>query len=305
MLSSSFEFLPEYIEMYKRDGFVRLPGFFSIDFVNYVKEKIQNQMTTLDKEQTSFNKIGYDIFEEDQNVFNLIQSKIFQFIMKELTGHELFFSQAIGFEIEKEKHTGFPWHIGTQSFGYHQGNDFGCSIWTPLIPIKYEKQGGGMSYVSESKLSGKFMYDFIDPAIDRLLEAYEESGPNQLSMDEFAIIRHGALNSPAMDHLLDFHKQVDNFELGDVLLFNKNIIHASEPLQDGPITARCAFVMRFIDVMSTYDQKRAEGLEFPRKYFGNPQKSNFHMDVCKSDGEKICQSNFFKNPELRFLNTHL
>ena len=161
-----------------------------------------------------------------------------------------------------------------------------------------------MSYVSESKVSGKFMYDFIDPAIDQLLEAYEESAPNQLSMDEFATIRHGALNSPAMEHLLDFHKQVDDFELGDVLLFNKNVIHASEPLENGPITTRCAFVMRFIDIKSTYDQKRAKGLEFPRKYFGIPQKSNFHMEVCQLNGDSICQSEFFKNRELRFLNTH-
>ena len=82
MLNSSFDFFPEYIQMYKRDGFVKLPGFFSKDFVLYLKEKIQHQMTILDKRQTGFNKIGYDIFEEDQNVFKLIQSKTFQFIMK-------------------------------------------------------------------------------------------------------------------------------------------------------------------------------------------------------------------------------
>lgn len=285
---------------FRENGFVPLRNFLSLKFVDHIRSRIKHVMRLLDENQRGFKRVGYDILEQDEFVEALLAEHVFSDTLTQLTGCSLFLTQGVGFELEKNKHHGFPWHIGTQSFGYQRANDYGCSLWVPLAPVVNAKQGGGMSYVPEHIISGKFMYEYIDPAIDQsLLILAEES--EELTIQEFSELRHGILNSPAMITLLECHRRCDDFDLGDALFFNKNVIHASEPLRDGELESRCAFVMRFISLDSRYDKKRAFGLEFPRSYFGHVPQSNFHIEVCKNDGDLICKSDYFTAPKKRVL----
>lgn len=298
------------IQAFRRDGFVKLERVLTTEFVEHLQVKLDASMLSLDAEQTLFKRMGYDILEADPVVISLLRDRCFRKVLNALTERTLFFTQGIGFEIEKNKHLGFPWHICAQSFGFLRASDYGCSLWAPLDPIRVCGQGGGMQYVSESVISGQFMFDYVDPAIDRTLadiadaEAAANSEPS-LTLDEFSELRHGILNSPAMMRLLEATCHRDDFEPGDALLFNKRVIHASEMLAEGPIARRRAFVMRFVDADARYDKRRAHALEFPRKYFGRPPQSTFHLDVCTEDGQLIADSQYFRNPEDRKLrSTH-
>lgn len=105
---------------------------------------------------TDFSGLKFDICTDQ--VLDLIRQNGFVRMMQDLTGRRFFFTQGIGFLLVKLKDRGLPWHIGIQSFGFQRTNDFGCSLWVPLDPIVHDQQGGGMTYVSTSHLSGRFLY---------------------------------------------------------------------------------------------------------------------------------------------------
>lgn len=297
----------EHRAAFARDGFVKLAGFVDVPLVEHLRSRITEQMEELSADQRNFDRMGYDIFEDDQELRSLLAHPAFADVIAGLAGRDVFYTQGLGFQIARDKHHGFPWHIGTQSFGYQRVQDYGCSLWMPLHPIDPEGQGGGMSCVSKSIVSGRFMYEEVDPAIDAMLASVERWDQQQgnetksLDIEQFAALRHGVLNDAAMDQLLDFHKQTDAFELGDALMFDKHVLHVSEPLGEGPLDSRAAFVMRFVDIEARYDHARAQALEFPRRYFGHAPKSEFHLNVCRHDGEKIADSTYFVGDHPRVL----
>ena len=211
-----------------------------------------------------------------------------------LTNETLLYAQGLGFELKKNESKGFPWHIGTQSFGYQKADDFGCTIWTPLAPIQKAKQRGGMAYVPKNIVSGKFMYTHIDPAIFKKLDE-KIKNKNDVTLDDFVYWRDGPLNDPAMNSILNYYAVEDDFKLGDALIFDKYVIHKSVMLNDGPLDSRAAFVMRFISNNSTYDKKRAEDLEIPRSHFDYSGPTRFHLDVCDQDGDLIRDSYLFES----------
>ncbi len=300
-IDERFQMTEEHIEHFNKSGFVVLRSFLSSSLISHINEAISNHLRLLDENQTGFKRVGYDIFEGDAQIDALLADHQFSETLTALSGRSLFYTQGLGFQIEKEKHTGFPWHIGTQSFGYQRGTDFGCSMWVPLVEIDTERQGGGMSYVPEDAISGQFMYTDIDPAIDGMMSALAENDREALNLEDYVELRHSILNSPALSSLLEYYKVTDSFGLGDVLLFNKNVIHVSEPLEDGEIESRTAFVMRFVDIDSRYDQRRANGLDFPMIHFDRPPSSNFHSRVCHKDGDLIRESKLFSNAARRTL----
>jgi len=284
------------ISSFKKNGFVVLRRFLSDFTINHLQTSIDDHMRLLSENQTGFKRVGYDIFENDLVLSDLIRNNNFSHTLTTLANRSLFYTQGLGFQIEKEKHTGFPWHIGTQSFGYQRGDDFGCSMWVPLTNIDPQGQGGGMSYVPENIISGSFMYSDIDPAIDKMMQSIAENDPENLDLQSYLELRHSVLNSSAISTLLEYFKCTDAFVPGDVFIFNKNVIHVSEPLLEGPIETRTAFVMRFVDIDSRYDLTRAKGLDFPDKYFGHPPSSDFHRRVSQQDGQFIRDSLIF-SPE--------
>ena len=178
----------------------------------------------------------------------------------------------------------------SQSFGFNRAQDNGTTLWAPLHKIDSKKQRGGMCYVPRDIISGEFMYDFIDPAVFRCMDEHIKSGG--IDFDDYVSLRDDPLNSGGVARLLEYFSVEDDYELGDVILFDKYVLHRSAPLEEGPLEARDAFSLRFIAADSRYDKPRAEMIEIPRDYYGYEGPTKFHLEVCDEDNALITDSAF-------------
>lgn len=301
MLNKNFKLLDQDIKTFKEKGFLLLKGFYSIDFIEYIKSTIGNYINTpTDKYQSGFSRLAFDMYDGDQKVIELLSDIKFKKTIKKLTNKNMIFAQALSFELEKLKNKGFPWHIGTQSFGYHHAEDFGCTIWAPLIPVNPKGQRGGMAYVPKNIINGEYLYSYIDPAVFRMLSEKIKKEEN-VSVEDFVEWRDEPLNNIAQKAILDYFSIEDEFEVGDALIFDKYVIHKSIMLEDGKYDSRTAFAMRFFCDQSTYDKKRAEDLEIPRNYFKYSGPTKFHMLVGEREGELLANSSLFIGQEYRRL----
>ncbi|PHM72353.1 hypothetical protein [Xenorhabdus sp. KJ12.1] len=302
MINPSFTLTYDDINSFRKTGFLHLKQFYSDNFIEYIYKTIGNLISTpTDKYQSGFNRLAFDMYDGDHQLIELLKDPHFHNIMKKLTGRTMFFAQALSFELHKLKDKGFPWHIGTQSFGYQKATDYGCTIWSPLVPIDPNNQRGGMAYVPKDKISGDFMYTHYDPSVFQVLQ--DKINNNELvTIDDFVHWRDGGLNDSAMKALLEHFAVEDAFQPCDALIFDKYVIHRSVMLEEGELDARAAFVMRFFDSESTYDHRRAQDLEIPRKYFGYSGPTLFHLAVAEKDGEKLINSSLFNNQVYRLLS---
>lgn len=293
-INTNFKISEEDIIDFNKKGFLLLKEIFSSELIKYLQDKITQELKApSDRYQSGFNRVKYDIFEKDENIYKILENKIFKSTMRQLTKRSMLFTQALAFELKRNDSKGFPWHIGTQSFGFQRSEDFGCTIWFPLVPIDVSRQQGGMSYVPTNRISGKFMYDCIDPSVFNYLRK-KISSNTETSIEEYMLLRDGPLNDPGMKKLLDYYGVEDNFELGDALIFNKYVIHKSVPLKEGEIMSRPALAMRFTDVDAQYDKQRAENLEIPRKYWNYAGPTSLHLRIGKNDGDLMKNSTLFQ-----------
>ena len=115
-LNTNLEILSE---QFNQIGFIKLNRIFSDNFIEYIQQQINESINApIDKYQTGFSRIAFDLFVNDYIILGLISDKYFRKIITEITKRELFYTQGLAFELEKNRSAGFPWHIGTQSFGY-------------------------------------------------------------------------------------------------------------------------------------------------------------------------------------------
>ncbi|MBZ6861461.1 phytanoyl-CoA dioxygenase family protein [Klebsiella michiganensis] len=302
MLNKNFTITDEQVREFSEKGFLLLKGFYSDGFVNYIKSTIGKYISTpTDKYQTGFSRLAFDMYDGDEVVAGLLQDTRFRAFMSKITGRKMFFAQALSFELEKMKNKGFPWHIGTQSFGYHHHQDFGCTIWAPLATINPRGQRGGMAYVPKNAVNGEYLYSHIDPSVFRMLQDKIDAG-EQPTTDDFVQWRDGPLNDPATKAILDHFGVEDAFEPGDALIFDKYVIHRSIMLGEGDIESRAAFVMRFFCQESTYDAERAKALEIPRHFFKYAGPTKFHLEVATVEGERLSDSALFADQPYRDLS---
>ena len=278
---------------FQKDGYVILRGFLQVEAINHLLN-ISN--TSLEKPSTNygsgFERLRYDVGNESSFLLDLIQDSKFGGVIREITDQDLLYTQGLAFELRKEKSEGFPWHVGTQSFGFQRKEDFGCTMWIPLTPINKDKQRGGMKYVSKRKFSGEFIYDYIN-LLPEHLEAIRQDGKN-VDFGDFYSLKNDILNSPKIKDLLDYYAEEDSFEVGDVILFDKYTLHRSVRLETGPLESRTAFAMRFASRNSVYDKCRALNLEYPKVAFDYAGSSSFNIDVCQANGEAITSSPMFR-----------
>ena len=292
-IDPSFSVSEDDLKHFQEKGFLLLKGFFSKELIQYIIDKIESELSSpTDKYQSGFNRVRYDLFEYDAAIKGLMEDRAFRDQIKKLTERQMIFTHALAFELNKGVSKGFPWHIGTQSFGFQRAEDFGCTIWTPLIPIDPKGQRGGMAYVPKNKVSGDFMYTHVDPASFACLEERIQNH-EEIFIEEFMLLRDGPLNDPGMKKLLDYYAVEDTFELGDAILFDKYVIHRSVMLEDGPFDSRLSIAMRFADADSHYDLKRALDLEIPRKYWNYAGPTKFHLNVGNEDGQLLRDSPLF------------
>ncbi|MGJ8518499.1 hypothetical protein [Carnimonas bestiolae] len=302
MINEQFTISEEQVTQFREKGFLLLKKFYSSEFTDYINSTIGNKINPpSDKYQSGFSRLAFDMYDGDEKIKSLLSDKNFHSVLKKLTSKNMFFAQALSFELEKLKNKGFPWHIGTQSFGYHQYDDYGCTIWAPLIPINSEKQRGGMAYVPKDKVNGEFLYQYVDPSVFAMLENKIKDN-KAVELEEFVEWRDGPLNDTAMKAILDYFAVEDNFEVGDALIFDKYTIHKSIMLDEGDFDSRAAFVLRFFSADSTYDQKRAEDLEIPRTFFGYEGPTKFHLALECEDGEKLINSKLFDGQDYRLID---
>jgi len=286
---------------FEKDGFVKLEGFLADRALQVLRERAEAELSTSTPTFTEeFSRLKYDFNLPREDIFSLIGDRSFRHVLCGLAGRSLFFTFEICFELERNVSKGFPWHVGVQSFGYQNARDYGCSMWIPLQSIEPSGQGGGLACVPRSVVSGEFLYEFVEPAIVSTLERKSAAG-DTVTLDDYANLRTGILNSPAMNEILTQHAVEYALSPGDVLLFDKYVIHRSVPLGDGPLDRRIAYVLRFIDVESRYDRRRALNLEYPTRELGGSPLTSSHLLIGNEDGEPIAGSSFFDRHDLRTL----
>ena len=293
-INKNFSIRSTDIDSFKSNGFLLLKGLFTQELISYFSGIINDELQEpTDKYQTGFNRVRYDIFDKDSNIYEVLADSTFKKVLSALCERDMIFTQALAFELKKSSSSGFHWHIGTQSFGFQRAEDFGCTIWIPLVPIDAKGQRGGMAYVPTNKVSGDFMYKCVDPSTFNLIQ--EKIDRNEdLYIDEFMQLRDGPLNDPAMKKMLDYYTVEDSFELGDALIFDKNVIHRSVKLSDGKLYSRPALAIRFTDAEARYDKKRAMDLEVPRKFWNYTGPTSIHLTVASEDGTLMKDSPLFK-----------
>ncbi|QTH72741.1 phytanoyl-CoA dioxygenase family protein [Pseudoalteromonas xiamenensis] len=304
-LNPDFQLTADHVEKYQRQGFVVLKQFFSLEMIEFLKARVNDEFETpTDHYQKGFDKLRYDLCNGDETIFELLEEEMFQNVMLSLCQEDLFYTQGVGFSLKRSEpgkvNKGFTWHIESQSFGFNRAEDNGTTLWAPLHAIDSKKQRGGMCYVPRDIISGEFMYDFIDPAVFRCMDEHIKSGG--IEFEDYVALRDDPLNSGGIARLLEYFSIEDDFELGDVILFDKYVLHRDAPLEAGPLEARDAFSLRFISADSRYDKERAEMIEIPRNYYGYEGPTKFHLEICKEDNELIVESAYFDaDRERRFI----
>ena len=306
---NDFTLTPEHKKQFRRDGLVKLKRFFSPDVVNALLDRIDAEMNrgtaSSLKANSMFARAKYDFETERSHVYELLGRPYFRGALTDLVEHDLFLTFEVCFELEKNVSKGFPWHVGAQSFGYQIAEEFACTLWSPLHPVVPQGQRGGMAYVPENLVSGDFVYR-LESAIVSTLEAKERAGI-KTSVNEYFGMRTGTLNSQTMLEILEHNQVEDDFEPGDVLVFNKNVVHRSIMLGEGPLPRRAAYVMRFVDADSHYDLQRAKILEFPEEQYGKgtfPYRpfTRQHIEIAEAgaqDRDLIAECAYFDNRDKR------
>jgi hypothetical protein len=292
MIDPRFSIGEEDVARFKSQGFLKLTNIFTPELVGHMRDLSSAQIAPpSDNYGKGFSKLKYDIGNDDPTILKLMGEPDFGELMARLTGQQLFFTQGLGFELEKNKSSGFPWHVGTQSFGFQRHKDAGYTIWTPLCSIDPAGQRGGMAYVSKEVLSGEFVYQHIN-MLPAYLRAELERG-EKLSFEDFSALKNSLLNSLQMTALLDHFSVEDSFEPGDAFIFDKYVLHRSVRLQEGPMASRLAYALRFSSVEARYDRERVDALAFPRTTFNYDVGSQFNDNVGHLDGERVYDSPYF------------
>ena len=311
---SDFRITREQKAQFRRAGFVKLDGLLNAAVVEALLGRIEVEMqgsTSKGRNSSTashFSRVNYDFESEKNDVFELLERAHFRQALTGLTERDLFLTFEMLFEIERGVNSGLPWHVGVQSFGYQFAEEFACTLWVPLHPVRAAGQRGGMAYVPQHVVSGEFVYEQIEPAVVSTLRAKEHAGV-RTSVKDYFDLRNGILNSPAMMEILEQHQIEDDFEPGDALLFNKQVIHRSIMLGEGELAKRTAYVMRFVDAGSRYDLKRARDLEYPTEQYGKgpfPYKAitRQHIDIARAgagDGDLLSKCAYFENSERRLI----
>ncbi|MFJ2633329.1 hypothetical protein ACIO6U_15505 [Streptomyces sp. NPDC087422] len=294
MINPDFSLSQDDIESFNESGFLKLKSIFTGALIEHMKNLSGSQVAPpSDNYGTGFSKLKYDIGNDDPTILALMSDPVLAQTMMTLTGTPLFFTQGLGFELEKNKSTGFPWHVGTQSFGFQRREDPGFTIWTPLCHIDPRGQRGGMAYVSKRVLSGEFVYQHINMLPEFMIS--ELSAGHDLSYEDFSRLKNSLLNSPDMGRLLNRFAVEDAFEPGDALVFDKYVLHRSVQLGEGPIPSRLAYALRFSSIDARYDKARVDALAFPRETFNYDVGSPFNDHVGEKDGEDVYQSSYFND----------
>ena len=261
-------------DTFHRKGFAKAAGLVKLETIEHLRKLCET--TNNDSSFVAFKKNKYSVGIDDPNVQPLLVEPVLAELITGLMGKSMIFTDGIVFELDSSN-SGFDWHIGITSFKYiYPGND-AVSIWIPLDPVDTSAQDGGMSFVSKEVFNGREFYKLQHCATASLAEGRytldrgytSMAGVNRYSGIEADCIE--SLRSAAQQlspetyseslyfsafarNLLERESETFDFDLGDAVLFTKDVFHRSNNLRPGPMRSRRAFVLRFIDVDSAYDE---------------------------------------------------
>ncbi|MBU0917768.1 MAG: phytanoyl-CoA dioxygenase family protein [Gammaproteobacteria bacterium] len=247
---------------------------FGLPFIEHLRHMCD--VTKNDSTFVSFKKNKYNAGLKDPEVQKLLSHPDFVSLITGVMGRSMMFTDGIVFELDPSR-TGFDWHIGITSFKYIYPENEAVSIWIPLDPVDRSKQDGGMSFISKSIFNGREFYKLqhtVTESIARKKYCIERpyasmAGHNRYEGEEAKCIEK--LRAAARDlspttysdslyfssfsrALLEQERESFDFELGDAVLFTKDVFHRSNGLRPGPMPSRRAFVLRFVDIDSRYNE---------------------------------------------------
>lgn len=294
-------------DQFDRNGFVKLEGFVSHAVLGVLSNRFDQEMSLgmparYGSKGAPYSRGKYDFETDKAAVYDLLARPYFRRALTDLAGRSLFLTFELGFEIALDDNQGVPWHVGSQSFGYQNADEFGCTVWIPLQPVDSTGQRGGLTYVPDRVLSGAFVYEQVEPGIVSAMAAKERAGI-PTTAQEYHSLRAGAFASPPMLEILERHRVEDDFEPGDALLFNKWVPHRSVALEAGDLTRRAAFVLRFVDLGSHYDFERAHMMDYGYRTYGTTITRQ-HIEIAEAGaqhGDLLAECEYFDNRERRTL----
>ena len=258
-----------------RNGYVKIENMFrkehlenlkkriqsSEEYINYTSKENQENIKSQPNTSKSIKISSVHYRNEGTMLIDTLdmmqKDPLFAEIMTTITQKELLRTNDHVFEIACNTYPGLNWHVGYYSFSYIPIEDYACTLWIPLDPIT-EEQRGGMEYIETNTLNGRFIYPFASWHFDKL-QAIE---PSQEYKDETISDKHMVNAITGMiDHSVPKDKiNEDQFKVGDVFLFDKDVLHKTSPFLEGKLKTRMALVIRFVDRSARFDKKRLEGI---------------------------------------------
>ena len=289
---------------FQRHGYGKVTGLFKMEFIEQLRKLCDT--TINDSSFLSFKKNKYNAGIDDPNVRALLGEPAFVELITGLMGKSMIFTDGIVFELDASR-SGFDWHIGITSFKYIYPENDAVTIWIPLDPVDTAGQDGGVSFISKEVFNGREFYKLqhratasIDKARYALDRPYASmAGCNRYTGVEAQCVE--SLRAAARQlspstyseslyfsafsrNLLEQECETFNFDLGDAVLFTKDVFHRSNGLRPGPRPSRRAFVLRFIDIDSEYDEvnDRVMGGESAQVISGIKQGHGQKYDLAKA-----------------------
>ena len=249
-------------EEYEEKGYCQIKNFFSFYEIERIREILESakEKNEVSKEKVTL-KLGkggdidtkdhaYDLIKNDF-VSSLIQRRLPS--LNYITGKNIMIMHNALFSVEPNQ-TGLPWHVGVGSFSFTKTEDFGASIWIPLDEITKEYQGG-MKYVSTKIFPGQFYYTIHDLHLKNNIKWDESKG----DLNEYVTNANTIFNKiteDVIDYTIQDGYEEHEYNVGDVLFFNKYVLHRSVPLKPGLHKLRRAFVIRLVDYDARVDEER-------------------------------------------------
>lgn len=109
MINSNFSVTEEDVLHFKKHGFVKLRNIFSPELIEHMQKLGTSQVSApSDNYGAGFSRLKYDMCNDDPTILELMSDPAFARIMAQLIDHQVFFTQGLGFELEKNKSTGAP-----------------------------------------------------------------------------------------------------------------------------------------------------------------------------------------------------
>lgn len=256
------EHLVQLKKEYQEKGYCQIRDFFNASEIKVIEETLE---TAKEKSQISQEKVTlkigkYEDIDTKDHAYDLVKYDFVSSLLKRklpflnaITEKKIMIMHNAFFSVEPNQ-KGLGWHVGVGSFSFTKMDDFGASIWIPLDEITKEYRGG-MQYVPTNIFPGKFLYTIHDLHLRNSIKWDESKG----DLNEYVANANTIMNKiteDVIDYTIQDGYEEGQYKPGDVLFFDKYVLHRSVPLNPGLHKIRRAFVIRLVDYDTRVDEER-------------------------------------------------